>query len=296
MVSITKKRIRGKIYYYLEYSFRDGSKTKNIVKYLGTKIPSNIDWIKNEFLIKIYDEKWHSLLRKIKENYNKESKSLPKSSREKRIENFAVKFTYDTQRIEGSTLTLHETADLLERGTTPKNKSLRDVKETEAHRDLFDKIIGLDKDLSLQMILDWHYELFKSTKPDIAGKIRKHQVYIARSKFVPPSPVELQPMLVEFFEWYKRNKDKLNPVELAALVHLKFVTIHPFPDGNGRISRLMMNFVLNKKGYPMLNILYKDRNSYYNSLERSQVKKLDNIFLQWFFRKYVKEYKKFSSK
>lgn len=67
--------------------------------------------------------------------------------------------------------------------------------------------------------------------------------------------------------------ERLHPVELTALVHLKFVTIHPFGDGNGRISRLMMNFVLNKKEYPMFNISYEGRTSYYNELERSQIKK-----------------------
>ena len=68
-----------------------------------------------------------------------------------------------------------------------------------------------------------------------------------------------------------------------------FVTIHPFADGNGRISRLIMNFVLNKQSLPMLNIPYKNRNSYYNALERSQVKRQDSIFLQWLFKRYVKE-------
>ena len=78
-------------------------------------------------------------------------------------------------------------------------------------------------------------------------------------------------------------------MELAAFVHLKFVTIHPFGDGNGRISRLMMNFVLNKEGYPMLDISYSGRNSYYSALERAQVRKADSAFIQWFMRKYMKE-------
>jgi len=73
-------------------------------------------------------------------------------------------------------------------------------------------------------------------------------------------------------------------------VHLRFVTIHPFADGNGRMSRLMMNFVLQKHGFPPLNIPYEDRRSYYNALERSQVKKVDSIFIQWFFKKYLKEH------
>ena len=83
------------------------------------------------------------------------------------------------------------------------------------------------------------------------------------------------------------------PAELAAVAHLKFVTIHPFGDGNGRVSRLIMNFILNRKGYHMMDIPYEGRNGYYNALENSLIKKEDWIFLQWFARKYVKEHKRY---
>ena len=212
---------------------------------------------------------------------------------EKQIETFVIKFTYDTQKIEGSTLTLKETANLLEYGITPRNRPIDDVKETEAHKKVFYEILRYKKDLSLQIILYWHKKLFEETKKEIAGKIRTHQVAIARSKFIPPFQAEIYPLIREFFKWYEDYKNKLNPVELAALVHLKFVTIHPFSDGNGRISRLMMNFILNKNKYPMLNISYKNRDSYYTALERSQVNKNDNIFLNWFIKRYLKDNKNY---
>jgi Fic family protein len=82
-------------------------------------------------------------------------------------------------------------------------------------------------------------------------------------------------------------------VRLAGLTHLKFVTIHPFGDGNGRLSRLLMNYVLNKNGYPMLIIPYSQRKSYYTALERSQLKKDENIFILWFFKRCLKEYKQY---
>ena len=107
---------------------------------------------------------------------------------------------------------------------------------------------------------------------------------------MPPSPVEVQPLLREFFRWYNKNKSSLHPVELAAAVHLRFVTVHPFADGNGRMSRLLMNFVLQKHVFPLLNIQYEDRRSYYNALERSQIKNVDSIFIQWFFKRYLKEH------
>ena len=290
MVTIKKKVVKKQVYYYLEHSIRKGKQVQKKEIYLGSKIPSDIEKIKKNFLDDIYREKWYYDTDRIKQRYLKEQKIIPKSAREKQLQNFVTRFTYDTQRIEGSTLTHRETADLLERGITPKSKPMRDVKEAEAHRDLFYEILKL-KDMSLQIILDWHWNLFHITKPDIAGKIRKYPVAISGSKFMPPLHVEVYPMLTDFFRWYNKNKDKLHPVELAAVAHLKFVTIHPFGDGNGRISRLIMNFILNKKKYPMLDIPYVERNSYYNALQRSQLGKEDRIFVRWLVKRYIKEYK-----
>ena len=293
MVTVKKKMLKGKTYYYLVHSTRKGKKVQKREIYLGRKIPANIDVLKKNFLDSIYREKWYIDIDRIKQSFSKEQKTMPKSLKEKELQNFVTRFTYDTQRIEGSTLTRRETADLLEKGITPNSKPIRDVQEAQTHRDLFYEILKSKKELSLQTVLDWHYNLFQLTKPDIAGKIRKHQIAISGSKFIPPSPVEVYPMLTEFFKWYHKNKKKLHPAELAALAHLKFVTIHPFGDGNGRITRLVMNFILNRKNYPMFDIQYEGRNSYYTALERSQLKKEDRIFLKWFVRRYIKEYRRY---
>ncbi len=293
---IKKKQIGNQIYYYLEHSFREGNKVKKIDRYLGKEIPKNIEKIKNEFIFDIYKEKWFTIFKEIKNNYSKEEKLMPQSAQEKETENFMIKFTYDTQRIEGSKLSLKDTANLLEKGITPKEKPIRDIKEAENHKKVFYEMLNYEKDLSLGLVIHWHRKLFEDTKKDIAGKIRNHQVMISRSKFIPPMPAEIDFLLKEFFEWYSRNKGKMNPVELAALVHLKFVTIHPFSDGNGRISRIIMNFVLNKNRFPLHNIPYSNRNSYYNALERAQTKKNELIFLQWSFKKYFSENKRFLNK
>ena len=293
MVKIRKKMLKGQTYYYIEHSTREGKRVQKKEIYLGRKIPSDIAEIRKNFLDEIYREKWYADIDRIKRRFSGERNKMPKSVREKELQNFTTRFTYDTQRIEGSALTRRETADLLERGITPKSKPVRDVQEAEAHRDLFYEILKSKNELSLQLILNWHWKLFHVTKPDIAGQIRKYQVTISGSKFMPPSPVEVYPMLTEFFKWYNKNKERLHPVELAALAHLKFVTIHPFGDGNGRITRLIMNFILNRKKYPLLDIPYEGRNSYYNALERSQIKKEDRIFLQWLAKKYIKEYKRY---
>jgi Fic family protein len=296
MVIVKKRNLHGQEYYYLEHSVRKGKEVLKKEKYLGKELPAGIDKIKRDFIIEIYKEKWFNDFDKIKFIYSKEQKIMPPSSRTKEKLTFAVKFTYNTQRIEGSSLSLRETSNLLERGITPVQKPLEDIKEAEAHKKVFYEMLEYNKNLSLQTVLYWHKKLFENTKSDVAGKIREHQVAISGSKFMPPMPVELDILLREFFEWYRHNEAKLNPVELAALVHLRFVTIHPFGDGNGRISRLMMNFVLNKNGFPMLDIPYEKRNSYYTALERSQIKKDATPFLHWFFKRYIKEYHRYLEK
>ncbi len=291
MVTVRKRVVKGRTYYYLQHSVRENGEVKKKERYLGAKIPKDIEGIKRQFLYEINKEKWFDPFERIRENYWKEMKLMPKSAKDKELRAFSIRFTYDTQRIEGSTLTLRETAELLERGIAPRGRPMEDVKESEAHEKIFYEMLQYEKHLSLQILLYWHKRMFESTKPDIAGQIRRHQVAISGSRFVPPFPVEIHPMLREFFSWYNRSKNEVNPVELTALVHLKFVSIHPFSDGNGRVARLMMNFALNKYGFPMLNIPYGKRSSYYNALERSQLTKDESIFLRWFFRRYLEEHK-----
>ncbi|HEC89770.1 MAG TPA: Fic family protein [Thermoplasmatales archaeon] len=293
MVSIKKRIINGRTYYYLEHSYRKNSRVYKKERYIGSKLPKNIDKLKEKLLLELYEELWFKQFDEIKNNFDREKKKLPKSIEKKEIENFTIKFTYATNRIEGSSLTLRETALLLEKGITPSRRPIEDVKETENHQKVFYEMLSYKKEVSLATLLSWHKKLFEDTKKEIAGKIRDYPVEISGSKYKPPYPIELDFLLTEFFDWYKRNRNKIHPVHLAALVHLKFVTIHPFGDGNGRISRLFMNYVLNKYGYPMMIIDYNDRNSYYNALERSQLTKNESIFTLWFFRRYLKEYRRY---
>jgi Fic family protein len=289
MAYLGKKSVGGKSFYYLEQSFRLNGSIHKREKFIGEALPRNIAELKRRFSREVRAEFAYPRLDEIKKGYAAEERSLPASVREKAHRAFTVRFTYDTNRIEGSTLSLRETADLLDHGITPPKRPLADVLEAEAHREVFRRMLETRKDLSLQLILSWHHGLFSRTKPDIAGSLRDYQVYISGVKYIPPSPVEVYPLLAERFEWYRRDQRRLHPVELAAVLHLKFESIHPFGDGNGRVGRLMMNYVLHRKGWPMLNIPYEKRRGYYSALERSQRKQDDDPFIQWFFRWYLKE-------
>lgn len=281
--------IRGATYFYLEHSIRRGKKRSTRSMYLGKELPKDLEGAKRKFAEELDEEKWFASFDKIRQNHRKELTESPKSAREKSVREFSVRFTYDTQKIEGSTLTLRETALLLESRVSPGGKPVKDSKEAEAHSALFFEILSLKVDLSQELVQEWNWKLLRETQPDIAGKIRKRGVRISGSRFEPPSPVELQPLLNEFFSWYQVNK-KMNPVKLAALAHLKFVTIHPFTDGNGRVSRLMMNHVLNQHALPLMNIQSRRRAGYYKALERSQLSKDERPFMVWVFRQYLRQH------
>ncbi len=295
-MNIKRKKLGQKTYFYLEHSLREQHKVLKKELYLGTEIPTNIEEIRNNFMYEIMKEKYFNFFDAIRKTFAEETRAMPPSAREKYLNYFMIKFTYDTNRIEGSTITLKETAKILEQGIAPVGKPLNDIKETEAHRKVFYTMINYKKGLSLPMMLYWHRLLLGETQGDIAGKIRTHQVKVAGSKAEFPFPAEIETLLREFLQWYNTIKKKIHPVELAALVQLKFVSIHPFSDGNGRMSRLLMNFVLHQHSFPMLNIKYTNRDSYYNALERAQITKQDKIFLLHLFRRYLKEYQKYLSR
>jgi len=287
MVNVVKRRKGNQDYYYLYHDSKKGKRKQHEV-YLGKVIPEDIEEQKKSFAMEIEREKWIPKLEKIHANFKNEKKTIPKSIQEKNFRSFSVKFTYNTQRIEGSTLTLKDTALLLEYGLSPSNRPTNDIKETEMHQKLFFEVMNQKDELSLALVKKWHKKLFQQTKPDIAGLLRDYDVQITQSTFIPPPHASVNLLVSGFFTWYNVNKRKLNPVELAALVHLKFVTIHPFGDGNGRTTRLMMNHVLNTYDYPLMDIDYNDRRSYYTALEKSQRKDDDLPFLQWFMKRYLK--------
>lgn len=285
MVSI-KKRIRaGKTYYYLRYHTAKIEKQK----YIGTKIPENLPQLKKEFMQEIQSEMWKEKFEQIRINYQKYRNEVPKSILEQNLIEFSYYFTHDTQKIEGSSLTQQETVNLLRFHITPDKKPQSDMLEAQNHHAVFMKIMPRPQSITQKSILSWHKEIFSNTKPDIAGKIRTYPVWIASSKTVFPHPRFVPVFLKEFFKWFDKSKTKVHPVELAGLAHFRFVTIHPFGDGNGRISRLVMNKILYDNGYPLLNIRYAERKFYYSALEKSSKTQDENHFLKWFVSYYLKK-------
>lgn len=289
MVSLKKKIKNGKTYYYLKH--HNGTLSKEI--YLGTTAPSNLTQLKREFLLQFQRDLWKPQLDAIKKGYDEYFKKAPKSLLEQNLVEFSYYFTHDTQKIEGSSLTQQETYNLLRFHITPTKKPESDMIEAQRHHDVFLKAMRAKNDLTLKLVLQWHKEIFEKTKPEVAGKIRHFPVYIVNSRSTFPHAKFVLPFLKDFFKWYDKNEMKINPVELAGLAHFRFVNIHPFGDGNGRISRLIMNKILYKNGYPLLNIRFIERKRYFKAIENGNLNTDENYFLKWFMKRYISENKRF---
>ena len=293
MASIKKRKVGNKHYFYLEHSFKLNGKAKVLSRYLGSKIPGNMEELKEVIEFEALRKALIGKLLKIKKNYSKSLHKYPPAEKKKFLEEFIIHFVYDSSKIEGSSLTYKDTMGLFIHGVTPKNKPIKDVRESEGYRKAFYSMVKYKGELNLEKMKEWHKMIFEDSTPYIAGKIRLHKIIVTGSRVSFPHPEHMHSLLKEFFRWYANNKNKCNPVELAALAHLKFVTIHPFSDGNGRISRLLANFVLRRLGYPLFNIKFGDRMSYYKSLETSQLWDNDKHFVRFFMKKYITSHEKY---
>ena len=218
----------------------------------------------------------------IKISFQEEWKKIPDSVKEKELEEIAIAFTYNTNAIEGSTITLEEVREIIEDKISP-NKPIRDVKEAEYHAKVFLEMIKKKEKMSNKLLLTWHKQIFGETKQDIAGKYRDYLVRVGNHRAPDwQEVIKLMNQLIKFI-----NESKINPVELSAISHYRFEKIHPFGDGNGRIGRLLMNQILWHNQYPMIIIEYKKRKSYYKALSRDE-----QGFVNYLMRRYLAVHKK----
>lgn len=186
-------------------------------------------------------------------------------------EQFKIDMTYNSNAIEGNGLTLKETYLVVTEGLTIKNKSLKDHLEAKNHYEALDFVYDLiernkPQTFSEITIRNIHQIVTQDTEREWAGKYRTGNVIITGADHTPPEAIEIPHLIHNLIDFVKNNRQKLHPIELAALVHHKLVNIHPFFDGNGRTARLVMNILLMQKSYPLTIILKNDRKRYYDTL------------------------------
>ena len=188
-------------------------------------------------------------------------------------EDLIVRWTYHSNAIEGNTLTLRETKVALE-GITIGGKSLREHLEVVNHRDailLLEELVQKNEPLDEWTIKSLHHLILKSINDDNAGRYRTVNVRISGAEHLPPDQLVVPELMEKFIAWYRDEAMALHPVERAARVHSDFVKIHPFFDGNGRTSRLLMNLELLKSGYPAAVLPVERRLEYYAALDQDHV-------------------------
>jgi Fic family protein len=166
-------------------------------------------------------------------------------------DHFKIGLTYSSNALEGNTLTLIETKVIIEDGLTIGGKSLIEIDEATGHARAYDLIFELvqNEAISLKDILKIHKLFYQNIDPDNAGTYRSQKVFISGMDVTLPEPDQIVPLMNQFERELVALKSKLHPIVYAATIHNKFVTIHPFMDGNGRTARLLMNLLLIKAGY-----------------------------------------------
>ena len=200
------------------------------------------------------------------------SRPLPNIALHKIRESLSIEWTYNSNSIEGNTMSLRETQMVIQEGITIKGKSLREHFETHNHDKAIDylySIINEDDDLRSIDILSLHGLVLRSIEDDFAGRIRNGGVRITGANFTPPNANKVTDLLDELIDFINTNPLQLNDIELATVFHHKLVWIHPFFDGNGRTVRLAMNLLLMRCGFPPAIILKNDRKKYYEALNQA---------------------------
>lgn len=202
----------------------------------------------------------------------------------KKLQNqLVVEMTYNSNAIEGNTLSLRETQLILEEGITVKGKSLKEHLEAKDQYEAIDFLYSIINDkkvrLSEKLICELHRLVTRETDQENAGMYRTGNVRILGATHIPPSSFKVPREMKKLISWITTNQKKLHPIELASKAHHEFVSIHPFFDGNGRTARLLMNLLLMRKGYPMAIILKADRKKYYRVLDQGNRDNFDPFLL-----------------
>jgi len=302
---IEKRKSKGRIKYYLSHSYRERSKVHKFRKYLGQDLTKEKIKERKQIAEKLILEEIHKykIIRDpLKIELSKEEIELIKKIEsdipikaahlsEKQWKLFSEIFTYNTNAIEGSRLNQKEVKDILERDKWP-DKSKEDIAEALGVDEAVSYIRKIKEHISVSLIKEIHKIVFRNSKP-FAGRFRRkgEEVVVLDSMgnvvHEGAQQARIIHLLNELVEWYYKNKTKYPALVLGAVVHNQFENIHPFRDGNGRVGRILLNNILIKHNLPPINIDFKNRLEYYNSLKEYEL----NKDLRPTINLYVKEYK-----
>ena len=286
---IEVRKVGKKKLYYLAYSFRDGRRVRKVRRYLGENLTNEEIRIKRAGAEKSIQEQL--------ENYRRISDPLHTVLSEREKQNiktliakgdilvrhlseaewriFTRSFVYDTNAIEGSTVTAPEVKDIIEKDKWPEKRTKEEISETYGVAEAVAFIRRTKEHLSLELIEKLHDIVFRNSKV-FAGKFRGRGIEVAvvdsRGTILHRGAPQNQVAILrkELVKWYDKNKEDYHPIVLASVVHNQFENIHPFQDGNGRVGRLLLNNILLKHDMPPVNIELDERGEYYQALRAYQ--------------------------
>jgi len=323
MSYLRRRKINGKHYIYLVKSVRmpDG-KNKKIMKML--KDAEKKDSVKKlekkyrNYLIEkeavlnykytirkfkssyIFSEDEIRKLEKIKVKYKNLFRKLKKEQKKDIFDRFAINFTYNSNAIEGNSLTLKDVRIVIFNKSVIKGKDLREIYETRNSRRVTDMVLRKKFKISHKDIKKMHRMLMKDIDSRIGYKQLPNVIITMGREIKTTLPEKVQKEMNILIKWYNSNEKKIHPLELATLFHGKFEKIHPFEDGNGRVGRFLVNSILINNGYPPIIIRKTVRGSYINSLrafdlghddklKRFMISKFKETFSKFFevYAKYV---------
>ncbi len=296
MAFIRAKYIGGEYYFYLVESRREGKLVyQDIVKYLGkwedAERYAREKGLKMPEIKKALEKSERARDKRIaKKKASLDSlRPFPRVLEERLREELIILWTYHSTAIEGSTLSLKETAILLAEGIVVGNKPLTDYLAARGHRDgvnlAFKWVDEGKEELTEANLLELHRATMKNVVDVYLGVYRPVQVYLRGSSYVPPPPGQVPQLMRDFLRELNRNPKKYDPIKQAALTHLDFESIHPFVDGNGRVGRLITNWALMKHGYPPIVITKRERVRYFRMLEEAQTKLASDRVVRFFKKK-----------
>jgi Fic family protein len=202
------------------------------------------------------------------------SRPLHQITLESIVADLRLKYTYNSNALEGNTLTIYETKAILENGVTISGKPLREHLEVINHDKAIDLLLDYVKNkvpLNLKSILSFHEIILRQINDDWAGRLRNIPLRISGSQHVPISPAKVYTAIESYITDMQKSRENLHPVVYAAIAHARLANIQPFIDGNGRTSRLVMNMELMKSGYPIVLIDVNDRALYCRLLELGDI-------------------------
>ncbi|MFH0978339.1 MAG: Fic family protein [Candidatus Woesearchaeota archaeon] len=278
MAYIDRVKSGKKTFYYLGKTIRLGQKEwKKIRIKLGEKEPTKEEIaakLKDLRLeqYKVYNEEYLDaakleVIDDFREVYQNHVKTIPKTVLEKEENAFVIRFTYNSNAIEGNRLTLRDTYLIIKEKQIPSGAPPKDYNEAINGREAFDFIKEYTGKLTIEFIEKLNGILTKNTGVIYPGRVRFFPVKIEGTEYQPPDEKDVPKLLKKMITFYDENKRKIHPFVLACLIHAQFVEIHPFEDGNGRTGRALMNWVLLQSDYPKLFVPVKLRPKYYEAID-----------------------------